>query len=377
MGLDIWSILIIVIAFQGLFLLSVLVFSAEKRRKPGNGYLLLILLTLIWFLAEFFTVRNKIDVGLNIFYGTRYGSWFLLGPFIYFYFKSITDSSWKFSKRQLWHFLPFVVFVMIVPFIAYKALNNAQVNYGMLSVFDHRERDLSIIQWVYSVVFILQFVHLGVFLFKNLRLVQTYSKGLQLEYSVIDSKIKWLRNFNVILIAVLICSAVFLYILLVTDIYRRHLDYIYVLPIGLLFYYISFKFMRTEWKPVENGTKYAGSSLDTSEIPALRAKLDKLMHHDKVYLDNVIRLKDLAEMMEIKTHHLSQIINQEYKLSFYDFINLHRISEAKKIIGDHPNYTFIEVAFDAGFNNKTSFVNAFKKFEKTTPSKFREAHLNS
>ena len=135
--------------------------------------------------------------------------------------------------------------------------------------------------------------------------------------------------------------------------------------------------MRTEWKPVENGTKYAGSSLDTSEIPAFRAKLDNLMHHDKVYLDNVIRLKDLAEMMEIKTHHLSQIINQEYKLSFYDFINLHRISEAKKIIGSHPNYTFLEVAFEAGFNNKTSFVNAFKKFEKTTPSKFREVQLNS
>lgn len=135
--------------------------------------------------------------------------------------------------------------------------------------------------------------------------------------------------------------------------------------------------MRTEWKPVENGAKYAGSSLDTSEIPTLRGKLDNLMHEDKVYLNNAIRLKDLAEMMEIKTHHLSQIINQEYKLSFYDFINLHRISEAKKIIRDHPNYTFIEVAFEAGFNNKTSFVNAFKKFEKTTPSKFREGQLNS
>ncbi|MEM7085190.1 MAG: helix-turn-helix domain-containing protein [Bacteroidota bacterium] len=377
MGLDIWSILIIVIAFQGLFLGSVLVFSAEKRRKSGNGYLLLIIVTLIWFLAEFFAVRNKIDVGLNIFYGTRYGSWFLFGPFTYFYFKSITDTRWKFSKRHLWHFLPFVIFVMIIPFIAYKALNNAQVDYGMLSVFDHRQRVLTTIQWVYSVIFIIQFVHLGAFLFKNLRLVRVYSGQLQLEYSNIDSKIKWLRNFNVTLIAVLICSAAFLYLLLVTDIYRRHLDYIYVVPIGLLFYYISFKFMRTEWKPVENGSKYAGSSLDANQIPELRARLDGLMDREKAYLNHVIRLRDLADMMEIKTHHLSQILNQEYKLSFYDFINLHRISEAKKIIIDHPDYTFIKVAFEAGFNNKTSFVNAFKKFEKTTPSKFREAQLNS
>ena len=31
----------------------------------------------------------------------------------------------------------------------------------------------------------------------------------------------------------------------------------------------------------------------------------------------------------------------------------------------------IKVAFESGFNNKTSFVNAFKKFEKVTPSEFR------
>ena len=67
MTLGIWSILIIVIACQGLFLLSVLLFSEEKRKRPGNRFLALIVIVLIWFLAEFFLVRNKIDVSLNIF----------------------------------------------------------------------------------------------------------------------------------------------------------------------------------------------------------------------------------------------------------------------------------------------------------------------
>ena len=135
MKLDIWSILIIVIAFQGLFLLTALLISSEKRAKRENQYLLFIILVLIWFLAEFFAIRNKIDVNLNVFYGTRYGSWFLLGPFTFFYFKSITDTSWKFTKKELWHFIPFVVFVIIIPLVRYKTLNDRQVDYGMLSRF--------------------------------------------------------------------------------------------------------------------------------------------------------------------------------------------------------------------------------------------------
>lgn len=372
MFLDIWSIIIIVIAFQGLFLLSVLLSSKEKRNKRANQYLVFIILILIWFLAEFFTVRNKIDVNLNVFYGTRYGSWFLLGPITYFYFKSITDAAWSFSKKQLLHFLPFIIFVVIIPLIAYKVLNDRQIDYGMLSVFDHREKIVSTIQWTYSIVFILQFVHLGYFLFKNLKIVNYYSKRLTSEYSNIDVKINWLKYFNIALIIILIFSVIFLYILLVTDIYRRHLDYIYVIPIGLLFNFISFKFMRTEWRPIENNSKYEGSSLNQDEIPDYIIKLNRLMENEKVYLNNVIRLSDLSEMMTINKHHLSQIINQHYGLSFYDFINQFRVNEAKDIIIKHPEYTLHQVAFDSGFNNKTSFVNAFKKFEKVPPSKFRD-----
>lgn len=373
MFLDIWSIIIIVIAFQGLFLLSVLLSSKEKRNKRANQYLVFVILILIWFLAEFFTVRNKIDVNLNVFYGTRYGSWFLLGPITYFYFKSITDAAWSFSKNQLLHFLPFIIFVVIIPLIAYKVLNDRQIDYGMLSVFDHREKIVSTIQWTYSTVFIFQFVHLGYFLFKNLKIVNYYSKRLTSEYSNIDVKINWLKYFNIALIIILIFSVIFLYILLVTDIYRRHLDYIYVIPIGLLFNFISFKFMRTEWRPIENNSKYEGSSLNQDEIPDYIVKLNRLMENEKVYLNNVIRLSDLSEMMTINKHHLSQIINQHYGLSFYDFINQFRVNEAKDIIIKHPEYTLHQVAFDSGFNNKTSFVNAFKKFEKVPPSKFRDA----
>jgi len=373
MKLDVWSILIIITGFQGLFLLSLIVFDKGHRKKRGSQFLVSIILVLIWFLMEFFCIRNKIDFQLGIFYGTRYGSWFLLGPLTYFYFKSITNKSWNFSRKDLLHFLPFLLFVVVIPYVSYKGLNNRQIDYGMLSVFDHREKQLETIQWIYSIVFVFQFIHLAFFLFKNLGLVKAYSKGLTKEYSAIDSQVKWLKYFNVILLILLVLSAAFLYLLLVTDIYRRHLDYIYVLPIGILFYFISFKFFRTQWKPIESNGKYSGSTLDAEKISDYVESINKIMTDKKVYLDHTLRLQHLAEQLDISKHHLSQIINQHYKLSFFDFVNKYRVEEAKHIIANHPEFTLLQIAFDSGFNNKTSFVNAFKKFESKTPSKFRDS----
>ena len=135
--------------------------------------------------------------------------------------------------------------------------------------------------------------------------------------------------------------------------------------------------MRAEWKPIDKKiTKYANSSLNADDIPRHVDKLNKLMKIEKVYLDSEIKLKDLAKMMDISAHHVSQIINQHFKLSYYDFINNYRTTEAKEMIKNNPEYTMIKVAYESGFNNKTSFVNAFKKFEKVTPSAFRAKKEN-
>ncbi len=377
MNLDIWTIAILIIIVQGVFLLLVLLLSAQKRTKRGNTYLFFIILTLIWYLAEFLAVRNTIDIKLTIFYGTRYGSWLLLGPLTLYYFLSITDGTWKLKTKSLLHFVPFVLFVCIIPLISDDIINKRQVDYGMLSVFDHRKKIISPIQYIYSFIFIIQFIHLGGYLFKNIGLVKNYTETIKSEYAAVDIGIRWARIFNIVLISILIFSILFLYILLVTDIYRRHLDYIYVLPIGALFFLISYSLMNTDWKSIDQSTeKYAKSSLKTESVVAYVKELNHLMNNKKIYLNNEIRLLDIAKQMHIPSHHVSQIINGHFKSSFFDFVNKYRVEEAKRMIEEHPEYTLLQIAFDSGFNNKTSFVNAFKKFENKTPSAFRKEHTS-
>lgn len=373
MNFDFWSVIIVVFIFQGVFLLSSILIPKKRRAREENMYMSFMIIALLWYLFEFLAVRNTFDFGFTLFYGTRYGSWLLFGPLAYFYFCAITKVGWKLRKSDLLHFLPFFIFVLLIPVTFGEVLNSRQVDYGMLSVFDHREKIITPLQYVYSFVFILQFAHLTFYIYKNTQLLKNYTTSLRNEFSNITGNIKWLKLFNGSFLIIVLAAAIFLYLLLVTDIYRRHLDYIYVLPMGSLFYIVSYYLINANWEPAikEPVPKYAKSSFDSGNISEYIEKLNQLMGIEKVYLDKELRLTDLAEKMGLTAHHLSQLLNQHFSLSFFDFVNKYRIDEAKEMIKNNPEYTLLQVAFDSGFNNKTSFVNAFKKFESTTPSSYR------
>ena len=378
MRIDFWSALLLIVIFQGIFLISVLLFSPKKRIRKENTYLVGILLVLIWFMLEFFSIRQRLHIPFSIFYGTRYGSWFLLGPLSLFYFKSMVDQQWKPRLKEILHFLPFLIFVVVLPLFVDDIINKRQVDYGMLSVFDHRKKVISPIQYVYAVVFIAQFIHLGFYLFRNLYIIRNYSRALRFEYAHIEPALRWAKLFNRILLVVVVFSSLFLYLLLVTDIYRRHLDYIYVLPTGVLFYVIGYYLMNAEWQPIQlKKEKYAKSTLKLQEVATYVQQLKDLIENEKIYLNSKIRLDDVAKMMGIPSHHVSQIVNEHFNSTFFDLINSCRVEEAKKRIQQHPEYTLLRIAFDAGFNNKTSFVNAFKKFDGNTPSAFRKAVVHA
>lgn len=84
---DFLSIFLIVILFQGAFILSVLAIKYTFKASQ-HVFLFLIVLSLVWFQAEFLSVRVPYDVGLGLFYGTRYGAWLVLGPLYFFYVRS-------------------------------------------------------------------------------------------------------------------------------------------------------------------------------------------------------------------------------------------------------------------------------------------------
>ncbi len=69
-------------------------------------------------------------------------------------------------------------------------------------------------------------------------------------------------------------------------------------------------------------------------------------------------------------------INIEFNKNFYNYINYHRIRYAEKFLKDHnkKDETILTIAYNSGFQSKTSFNNYFKKINGMTPSEYRKSH---
>lgn len=101
-------------------------------------------------------------------------------------------------------------------------------------------------------------------------------------------------------------------------------------------------------------------------------EIRRCMEEQKPFLDNQLTVQKFAQISGISTHRVSEILNKELGINFFDFVNFYRVEEWKRRINDAPPSTTIqEIAYSVGFNSKSSFYTAFKKFTGQTPSEYR------
>lgn len=100
--------------------------------------------------------------------------------------------------------------------------------------------------------------------------------------------------------------------------------------------------------------------------------IEETMRETKPYLQPRITLNDLSDLTGINRNLLSRIINEHYNKNFFDFINMYRIEEFKSIAESNrnENLTILALAYQAGFNSKTTFNTAFKKLTNKTPGEY-------
>lgn len=94
---------------------------------------------------------------------------------------------------------------------------------------------------------------------------------------------------------------------------------------------------------------------------------------NKLFLDPDLYVEIVAKAINFTPKKVSETIKDATKLSFSDYINSLRIEKAKKylISNKYRNYTIVSIGLECGFNSKSAFYNAFKKFVKISPSEFR------
>ncbi len=117
--------------------------------------------------------------------------------------------------------------------------------------------------------------------------------------------------------------------------------------------------------------KYRTSMLKGMDTDALHAQLMALMTDECLYRDYDLSLTVLAERLDLTQHQLSQFLNEKLGMNFSNFINSFRVAEAQKLISEDPSRSVISICFYVGFNSKSAFNNAFRKFTGTNPKEIR------
>lgn len=128
-------------------------------------------------------------------------------------------------------------------------------------------------------------------------------------------------------------------------------------------------------RPRQN--KYAKSGLDLRQMTIYKDRLMHIMRVEEAYLQSDLTLPKLAFAVDCSVNHLSQVINSGFGMSFFDFLNKHRIAHAQDLLAqcDDKSGAILNVAFTVGFNSNSAFYAAFKKCVGQTPAQYRRSRL--
>jgi len=341
----------------------------------------------------------------------------LFAPFLYLYVSVCAREDQRFHWRDTLHFLPFVIgYIAMFPFLfGYSAEEKAITD----SADYHSDY-----QWFFTLSFIAFVVVSGVYFVLAYRKINHYERVIGENFGYNEGiSLQWLQLLLlgfVAIVAVLVTVYVVEYSLEIDT--GFNIEILFFALFILLIFLIGFWGIRYQgifgasrtgsvshtggashtgsvsrtggvtnlsdksdssdksdgvdnFNTFEEETKapeYRKSGLKAEEAPELHQQLLQLMQTEKPYLEPKLSLAQLAEILGVLPNHLSQIINQYEAKNFYDFVNSYRVEEfialAKK--DTDKNFNLLGLAFEAGFNSKSSFNQVFKKFKGKTPSEF-------
>ena len=106
-------------------------------------------------------------------------------------------------------------------------------------------------------------------------------------------------------------------------------------------------------------------------------RVNAFVRNENLFLDPYLSLDTLAAKSELSSGYLSSLINKHSSHNFSDYINEFRVDHAKRLINDPEfnEYTVLSIGLESGFNSKSTFYKAFKKFTGMTPLEFRKGNL--
>lgn len=277
---------------------------------------------------------------------------FLYGPLLFWYFRYNLEKEYQFSLWELAHLIPFAaVLFYLWPIFTMPAPER------MVFISEHFTDVIMPVNYARALHLFSYGLALVLYLSKNGRWLnprnRLYAWSVVLIYFISCVVISWLtqfasswRDFD-------------LYYLLSCNI---------ILVIGILLY-TDPAFLQLI------AQKYLKSGISKKDKKRIRKKVEAAFADKKTFARNDLSLTVLEGLIGEKKHHISQTFSEEIQESFHAYVNRHRVEYAKELISDpeYQKYTLEAIGQKAGFNNRVSFIKAFRKHNAQTPSEYQKA----
>ncbi len=122
---------------------------------------------------------------------------------------------------------------------------------------------------------------------------------------------------------------------------------------------------------------YANSRLRGVDVDAALARLDALTTLERVQRDEDLRLETLAELLDLSSHQLSELINTRFGVGFSRYIREKRVEDACRLLLDQPQASVLSISMEAGFRSQSAFYAAFREIMSMTPAAYRSREVRN
>lgn len=293
-------------------------------------------------------------------------------PTSFLYLKSRIIPNWKFSTKETINYSLYIIY-----FIYHLSVAVQGQKFATYWWFEVNNK--------FNIDAVFSFINLSVFIyfsFQLKKLLVQYNKLTLEQFSNIEKlDVKWIRNFFFAYLFFAVTDLILTIMELNIGAQYDKMLFAYIIVL-LISYYISINGLIN--RPVllteeaidneTNGTdlKSKTNNYSDEEIKIWKTKIEDYINREKSYLNPDLRLSELSSKFNINSNSLSTILNLCFEKNFNDLINEYRINYFINKVNeiDLNKYTLLSIAFDCGFNSKTTFNRAFKKVTAQNPSDY-------
>jgi len=375
--------------FCALITVYLLLFKEKVLRSYADIVLALFFLFEVWCVIIYLAIYYGWIVNTPHLYKTAAPINYLLPPLTYLYVRAVLFNEKKFSIKDIWHFLPFILFFLnYIPFFILPVNEKSMIVQSAVKNYSTTyQYQVGIVPE--SVSFIVRILQTFIYLIFQWRLIfQFKNDNINIEFDKqIKEVLRWLKiltwastlfviAFSLLTVLTLFKNTMFSFSLinlmpgfLVSTSFLVISSYLLLNPKVLM----GFPFVK--YTEVDLGlliNKKVKLPFIIDDYSKEIEQIKKYFNENHPFLNKRINISDVAVGTGIPAKELSFIINQNFKQRFNDYINQHRVEYITKKINDGylDHYTLLTLSNEAGFTSPTTFIAAFKKIEHCSPSEY-------